>query len=82
MRASGTAIRELPIMQRPAPATGSVTGRAVAKDESEVAVATPANRFIVVDLATLDRDVHVGERVSLRFSRGRPSIDRDCGLAK
>jgi hypothetical protein len=40
MRAAGKAIRELPILQRTPPTAGSVTGRAVAKDESHVAVAT------------------------------------------
>ena len=49
MRAAGTAIREMPILQRTPPAAGSVTGRAVAKDESHVALATAANRFILID---------------------------------
>jgi hypothetical protein len=82
MRASGTAIREMPIVQRPAPTTGSVSGRAVAKNGSQVAVATAANRFIVVDTARLDRDVQIGERLSLNFNRGLPFIDRDCGLSR
>jgi hypothetical protein len=34
MRASGTAIREMPISERTPPQTGSITGRAVAKDEA------------------------------------------------
>ncbi len=52
MRASGTAILELPIIQRTPPEAGSVTGRAVAMDKSHVAVATAADRFIVVESAT------------------------------
>ena len=75
MRASGTAIREIPIVQRPAPTAGPVSGRAVAKDGSQVAVATAANRFIVVDTTMLDRDVQIGERISLHFSQGRPFLE-------
>ena len=71
MRAAGTAIREMPILQRTPPETGSVTGRAVAKDEAHVAVATAANRFIVVEATTLGRDIQIGERISLSFSNGR-----------
>jgi hypothetical protein len=77
MRAGGTAIREMPIFQRSPPGAGSVTGRAVAKDDSQVAVATAANRFIVVEAAALGRDVQIGETLSLLFSQGRPSIDND-----
>jgi hypothetical protein len=81
MRASGTAIREIPIAERTPPQTGPVTGSAVAKDEAHVAIATAANSFFVVALAFLDRDVQVGERLSLRFHQGRVSIDngRDRG---
>ena len=39
MRASGTAIRELPIAERMPPQSGSITGRTVAKDEAHIAVA-------------------------------------------
>ena len=78
MRASGTAIREMPIIRRAPPETGSVTGRAVAKDESHIAVATAPNRFIVFEATALDREVQIGERLSLRFGQGRASIDGDC----
>jgi hypothetical protein len=82
MRATGTAIRELPIVQRTPPTAGSVTGRAVAKDESHLAVATAANRFIVVELTALQRDVQIGERLSLLFSKGHASIDRGHDLER
>ena len=82
MRASGTAIREMPIVERPAPTTGSVSGRAVAKDGSQVAVATAANRFIVVDMITISRDVQIGDRLSLHFRQGRPSVERASGLTR
>ena len=79
MRASGTAIREMPVVQRPAPATGSVIGRAVAKDRSQVAIATAANRFIVLEAIALGRDVQLGETLTLLFSKGHPSIEKDFG---
>ena len=82
MRAAGTAIRELPILQGTPLTTGSATGRAVAKDDSHVAVATAANRFIVVETAALGREVQVGERLSLLFSNGRPTIDNDRGRGR
>jgi hypothetical protein len=77
--AAGTAIREMPILQRTPPAAGTVTGRAVAKVDSQVAVATAANRFIVIEAGALGRDVQIGETLSLLFSQGRPSIDNDRG---
>ncbi len=77
MRASGTAIRDIPISERTPPQTGSVTGRAVAKNESHVAVATAANTFVVVDACSLGRVVQVGERLSLRFREGCTSIDNE-----
>jgi hypothetical protein len=81
MRTSGTAIREMPISERTPPQTGPVTGRAVAKDEAHIAVATAANSFVVVEAMPLGRDVQIGERLSLRFHQGRASIDhgRDQG---
>jgi hypothetical protein len=68
MRGAGTAIRETPILRRTPPETGSVTGRAIAGDESHVAVATAANRFIVVDVSAPGREVQIGERLSLCLS--------------
>jgi hypothetical protein len=82
MRAAGTAIREMPILQRTLPAAGSVTGCAVAKDGSQVAVATAANRFIVVDTAELGREVQIGDRISLLFSKGRPFLDENQGRSR
>lgn len=81
MRAAGTAIREMPIIQRVPPHAGSVTGRAVAKDGPHLAVATAANRFVVVDSAAWGRSVEIGEHLSLIFSQGRAAlnIDRERG---
>jgi hypothetical protein len=81
MRATGTAIREMPILQRAAPAAGSLTGRAVAKDGPHLAVATSANRFVVVDSAGWGRNVQIGDHLSLIFSQGRAAlnVDRERG---
>jgi N12 class adenine-specific DNA methylase len=81
MRTSGTAIREMPIVERTPPRTGPVTGRAVAKDEGHIAIATAANSFFVVPSTLMGSDVQIGDRLSLRFHQGRASIDncRDRG---
>jgi len=79
MRATGTAIREMPVIQRPTPSAGSVAGRAVVVNDSHVAFATAANRFIVVDVAALGREVQIGDRLSLSFSNGRMSLETDIG---
>ena len=81
MRDSKTAIREMPISQRTPPQTGPVTGRAVAKDDTHIAVATAANSFFVVPSTSLGRDVEIGERLSLRFQRGLPSLEDDRARA-
>ena len=77
MRATGTAIREMPIVQRTPPMAGPVNGRAVARDESHLAVAIAANRFIVIEATALGRVVQIGERLSLLFSQGRPVLNDD-----
>ena len=82
MRSSGTAIREMPITERVPPQTGTVTGRAVAKDETHLAVATAANTFVVVEATSLRRVVQVGERLSLRFREGRASIDNGLNRSR
>jgi hypothetical protein len=75
MRASDTAIRELPIRERTPPQTGSITGTAVAKGPTHIAVATAANSFVVLASSSLDHDVQIGERLSLRFQHGRVELD-------
>ena len=82
MRASGTAIQEMPILQRTPPQSGPITGKAVAKDENHIAVATSANRFVVVEAIALGQDVQIGDRLSLNFSNGRPSVNNDRDRAR
>jgi hypothetical protein len=81
MRGSGGAIREIPISERTPPETGQITAKAVAKNDGHVAFATSGNSFIVVEKSALCCEVQVGDRVSLRFHRGRLSTDngRDRG---
>jgi hypothetical protein len=76
MRTSGTAIREIPITERPAPQTGQFAARVVAKDGAHVAFALAGNSFCVVPSTFLGNDVQIGDRLSLRFHQGRPSIDK------
>jgi hypothetical protein len=77
MRASDTAIRELPITERPAPSSGQVGGKVVATNGNHVAFATAPNSFVVVRAELLGRNVQVGERLSLRFSQGRVCVEAD-----
>ena len=81
LRESGIAIREMPICERTAPQTGQLTARAVAKDEAYIAFATSTNGFFVVAVSDVGRDVEIGEKLSMRFSQGRLSIEngRDRG---
>ncbi|MGH9773085.1 MAG: hypothetical protein ACRD4Q_15530, partial [Candidatus Acidiferrales bacterium] len=81
MRESKTAIREVPIIQRPVPQIGTITGRAIAKSDGHIAVSTAPNSYFVLPSTSLDGDVQIGERLSLRFQRGHVSIDdgRDRG---
>jgi len=75
MRASGTAIREMPIAERPAPQTGQFTARVAAKDGCNVALTASGNSFFVLPSDSVSRDVQVGERLSLRFNQGRALIE-------
>ena len=75
MRASDTAIRELPITERPVPANGQITGKVVALDDAHIAFATAPNSFVVVHAESLGKNVQVGERLSVRFSQGRATVD-------
>jgi type IV secretory pathway VirD2 relaxase len=77
MRASKTAIVELPISRRTPPQTGPVTGRAIAKDDWHIAVATAGNSFFVIPSSCLGREVQIGERIFLRFQLGLPSLEDD-----
>ena len=82
MRQSGEAIRDVPIVERKPPDLGTLAGKAVARTETHLAVATAANSFCVVPSTALGRDVEIGERLSLRFQRGLPSLEDDRTRAR
>jgi hypothetical protein len=72
----------MPITERTPPQTGLVTGRAVAKDEAHIAIATAANSFFVIPSSSLGRDIQIGERMSLRFHQGLASLDTGRGRGR
>ena len=76
MRTSGTAIREMPIAERTPPQTGPVTGRAVAKDEAHIAVATAANSFFVVAV-DLSGPRRTNRRTIVSALSAGPCVDRE-----
>ena len=82
MRTSGTAIREMPITERPAPQTGQFCAKVITKDGLHVAFAASGNSFFVLPSDSLGRDVQVGERLSLRFNQGRASLDNGRGRGR
>jgi hypothetical protein len=82
MRESGTASREIPISERTPPQVGQATARVVAKNDEQIAFATAPNTFFVVASGDIDRDVQIGERLSLRFENGRASIDKGRGRSR
>jgi N12 class adenine-specific DNA methylase len=75
MRSSKMAVRELPIKERIPPPTGSITGTAVAASATHIAVATAPNSFVVCAAGSLDHDVKLGDRLSLRFREGHAVLD-------
>jgi N12 class adenine-specific DNA methylase len=75
LRASGTAIREMAITERPALQTGQFSAKVVAKDGAHVALAASGNSFFVLPSDSVGRDVQVGERLFLRFNQGRALIE-------
>ena len=81
MRRFGNAIREMPIVQVSVPKSGQLAGKAVAKDERQIALATAANRFVIIEFSALGPEVKLGERLSLVITNGKPTIGCDRGMA-
>ena len=80
MRERGGAMKDMPVTERKAPDTGAITGRAVARADSNLAVSTAANSFVVVQLNGAAGEVVIGERVTIRLQHGvatlEPGIER------
>lgn len=74
MRSSGGAIRELPIAEREIPESGVVTGKVVATSDSEIALATSSNNFVIAPIAGLDFAQQIGDRISIRIHQGKARI--------
>jgi hypothetical protein len=75
MRHSGMAIADMAITERTPPNAGVLSGTAVAINGTRVAVATAANRFMVLELGGSGCDVAVGADVRIRFSHGRATVE-------
>ena len=75
MQESGSAIRDLSISERRRPQTGHVAAKVVAADESHIALTTAPNIFFILELESLDREAQIGERLTLHFAQGQPSLD-------
>ena len=79
MRESGGAIRDMAVTERKPPESGPVTGRAVARVDTQVAIATAANSFVVVQLNGAAGRVQVGERITVRMQQGLATLEPGIG---
>jgi hypothetical protein len=82
MRHSKTAIADMAITERTAPQIGLLSGTAVARNDTHMAIATAPNSFVVLEAEPSNGDVELGTRVRIRFSRGRGTVEaggRDHG---
>ena len=67
------AIAEMAISERTPPDAGIISGTAL--NGTHLAVATAANRFMVLELAGSSGNVAVGAGVRIRFSQGRATVE-------
>src|ERR1700712_4962447 len=79
MRESGGALKEMAIVERNPPDTGCVSGRAVAQLDTQVAIATAANSFVVIQLNGSAGRIAVGERLTVRMQRGVATLEERIG---
>ena len=82
MRESRGAIKDLEITQRTAPESGSVVGKAVARVGTEVAIATAANSFVVVQLNGSASEVTIGNKIRISMQGGIAKPDKNSGLER
>ncbi|HEX4133804.1 MAG TPA: DEAD/DEAH box helicase family protein [Bryobacteraceae bacterium] len=76
MRDSRMAISDLPIVERKLPISGSVTGKAVAKTDTQIAIATAANSFVILELNGFSASLQIGEKIAVRMHQGRTIIEQ------
>lgn len=82
MRESGGSLKDMAITERNPPDTGCVRGRAVAKLDSQVAIATAANSFVVIQLNGSVGRVAVGEKLTVRMQRGVATLEECIGRGR
>jgi hypothetical protein len=69
------AIADMTITERTPPNAGAMSGTVVAINGTRFAVATAANRFMVLELGGSIGDLAVGTGVRIRFSHGRATVE-------
>lgn len=79
MRESGAAIKDMAVTERKTPDTGTVTGRAVARLDTQVAIATAANSFVVAQLNGSSGRINVGDRITVRMQQGIATLEEGIG---
>jgi hypothetical protein len=82
MRESRMAISDLPIVERKVPTSGGVSGKAVAKTDTQIAIATAANSFVILELSGLSPSLQIGEKIAVRMHQGRAVIEQGPGRAR
>ena len=82
MRESRMAINDLPIVERKVPTSGGVSGKAVAKTDTQIAIATAANSFVILELSGLPPSLQVGEKIAVRMHQGRAVIEQAPGRSR
>jgi hypothetical protein len=76
------AINDLPIVERKVPSSGGLSGKAVAKTDTQIAIATAANSFVILELSGLPPSLQVGEKIAIRMHQGRAVIEQGPGRAR
>jgi N12 class adenine-specific DNA methylase len=82
MRNSCATIKELPIVERHPPVGGTVSGKAVAKTDTHVAIATAANSFVVLETNESLSNLQLGERIGVRIQQGRAFLEHRVSRAR
>jgi len=82
MRESGGAIKDMAVTERKTPDKGIVTGRAVARLDTQVAIATAANSFVVVQLNGSSGKINVGDRITVKMQQGMAILEDGIGRGR
>jgi hypothetical protein len=74
MRESGSAIRDLPVVERKPPEAGALNGKIVAFNDTNVALATASNTFVILPVGKCPENIEIGERIAVRIRQGRATL--------